>query len=94
MSTWTGIKADWNAFESWVASWMPGLKTKVVSGLGALGSLAAVGQEYITGLPLSEFMTGTQIAIATAVLFTLTFWLRGISSRVGTPSTNLPITVQ
>lgn len=86
MFTWNGLKADWAAFEAWVASLMPGLKTKLVTGLGAIGSLAAVGQEYVTGLPLSEFMTGTQIAVATTVLFTLAFWLRGIGERASVPS--------
>jgi hypothetical protein len=78
MFTW--LKAKWTSFEAWCASWMPGLKTYIVTGLGALGSLAAVLQEYITGLPLSEFMTGTQIAVATAVLFSLAFWTRHLTN--------------
>lgn len=69
----------WSKFEAWVASWMPGLKTFVVTGIGAIGSLAATLQEYVTGLPLSEFMTGTQIAIGTTILFTLAFWFRHLS---------------
>lgn len=81
MFTW--LKNAWNSFEAWVASWIPGLKTDIVTGLGALGSVAALGQEYLTGLPNSTFMTGTQMAIASTVLFTLAFWLRGIGDRAG-----------
>lgn len=79
MFTW--IKNTWDKFEAWVASWMPGFKTQTVSALGAIGSLAAVLQEYVTGLPLSTFMTGTQITIATAVLFSLAFWFRRLADR-------------
>lgn len=78
----TWLSTEWNRFEAWVASWMPGLKTKVVAGLGSIGSLAGVLQEYVTGLPLSSFMTATQVAGVGIVLFTLTFWLRGLSDRV------------
>ncbi len=88
MSIWTAIKSDWNKFETWVASWMPGLKTKTVAALGILGSAAAPLQEYLTGLPLSTFMTGTQIAVVSGVLFTLVFWLRGIGERASTSSPN------
>lgn len=79
MVSW--LKGVWNKFEAWVASWIPGLKTELVTALGALGSFAAVLQEYVSGLPLSEFMTGTQIAIASGVLFTLAFWFRNIGAR-------------
>lgn len=79
MLTW--FASIWNKFEAWVAGWMPGLKTEIVTGLGALGSLAGILQEYITGLPLSEFMTATQVTIATTVLFSLAFWLRNIGTR-------------
>jgi len=83
----TSIKNAWNSFETWVASWMPGLKTEIVTGLGALGSLAALGQEYLTGLPNTTFMTATQMAIASTVLFTLAFWLRNIGVRTSSPNT-------
>lgn len=76
------VEDKWNKFEAWVASLMPGLKTRIVAGLGVVGSMAGVLQEYVTGLPLTEFMTATQIMIGTAILFTLTFWLRGIGERV------------
>lgn len=76
------VEDKWNKFEAWVASLMPGFKTRIVSGLGIVGSMAGVLQEYITGLPLSELMTATQITVLAAILFTLTFWLRGIGERV------------
>lgn len=77
--TWSTVKSIWSKFETWCASWMPGLKTYIVTALGAIGSLAATLQEYVTGLPLSTFMTGTQVAIATTVLFSLAFWFRHLS---------------
>lgn len=84
---WSYIKAPfawvqgvWLKFEAWVATFAPGLKTKVVAGLGAVGSLAASMQEYMTGLPLDKFVTGTQIAIITTVLFSLAFWFRRLSA--------------
>jgi len=69
----------WVGFNHWVASIAPGLKTKIVTFLGMVGSLAASMQEYITGLPLSTFVTAEHAAIIGVVLFTLTFWFRGLS---------------
>ena len=77
---WSWIKDKWNKFETWVASWAPGLKTKLASAAGAVGSGALVVQSYITGLPLDKFITGTQIAIVTAILFTLSFWFRHLTN--------------
>ena len=76
------IKDKWAKFEAWVAGWAPGFKTRLVTGLGSLGTLAGFMQEYISGVPLDKFITGTQIAIVTCVLFTLSFWLRNIGKRV------------
>lgn len=91
MAIWSAIKTDWSSFEGWLASWMPGLKTYIVNGLGAVGSLALVLQEYVSGLPLSEFMTGTQIAVATSILFTLGFWFHNMSAR-NNVSVSSPVT--
>ena len=80
----TGLKADWAAFEGWVAKWWPGLKTKIVAALGAIGSAAALGQDYLTqltGLP-NNVITGTKLSIFTLVCFTLAFWFRGMGDRV------------
>lgn len=78
---WTWIKDRWNNFEDWVASWMPGFKTRLATGLGAVGTAAVALQGWVTGLPLDKFMTGTQIAIASAVLFTLAYWFRSLADR-------------
>lgn len=81
-TAWSWIKGLWAKFEAWVASWAPGLKTKLISALGMLGSTAGVLQEYITGIPMDRFVSGTTVAITAAVLFTLAFWLRGLGDRV------------
>lgn len=81
-SLWSGLKSTWAKFEAWVASWMPGFKTHLVSGLGAIGSGAGLLQEYISGLPLDHLMTASQILFLTGVLFTLAFWFHGLTERV------------
>jgi hypothetical protein len=78
---WTWIKDKWNRFQNWVASWAPGLKTKIVTFLGAIGSFAAILQQWVTGIPLDKFVSGTTIVIVSAVLFTLAFWFRGLANR-------------
>ncbi len=80
----TSIETAWTTFESWVARVTPGIKTKLATGLGALGSVGAMGQQYITQMPLTKFITAEQIAAASLVLFTLAFWFRGIGDRVQT----------
>lgn len=82
----TWLKDKWNAFETWVYSWMPGWKTHIVTGLGVVGSGAAVLQEYISGLPTTVFVSATQLSIASLVLFTLAFWFHNMGSRVSVPS--------
>lgn len=76
------IETKWVAFEAWMDSWAPGAKTRVVSFLGMIGSAATFLQQYVTGLPVTAFVTAEQLGIATAVLFTLAFWLRGLGDRV------------
>jgi len=80
----SSIENTWTKFEAWIAKITPGLKTKLATGLGALGSLGAVGQQYVTQMPLTSFIKAEQIAIASFVLFTLAFWFRGIGDRVQT----------
>lgn len=75
------LSNTWSKFETWVASWMPGFKTKTVTALGALGTAAAVLQGYVSGLPLEKFMNATQIAIASAVLFSLAYWFRSLADK-------------
>lgn len=62
-----------------VASVLPGLKTKITVGLGSLGSIAAVLQQYMGGLPLDRIATPTQILIITTILFSLAFWFKDLS---------------
>lgn len=81
-SLWSSVKSIWAKFEAWVASWMPGFKTHVVTGLGAVGTGAGILQSYVSGLPLDHFMTATQVAVAGAILFTLAFWFHGMTDRV------------
>lgn len=78
------IEDKWIKFEAWVNSWLPGFKTRIVTGLGAIGMAAASLQEYLaglTGLP-PDVVSGTTISIASLILFTLSFWLRGLGDRV------------
>lgn len=78
---WSWIKDKWNQFNDWLASFMPGLKVKILTGIGMVGTAAGVLQEFVTGLPLSVFLSATQVAIVTLVLFSLTFWARILTSR-------------
>lgn len=80
-SLWEQIKLTWTRFNAWMASLMPGLKTKLVTGLGAVGSAAAMLQGYITGLPLDKLLTATQVTTVTIVLFTLAFWFRTLTDK-------------
>lgn len=82
VTVWGWVTYAWGKFEEWVHMVAPGLKTLIASGLGAVSTFAATLQEYITGLPLDKFVSGTQIAILTTVLFTLAFWFHGMGDRV------------
>lgn len=72
-------------FESWVASWFPGFKTRAITGLSAIGGLAASMQGFITGLPLDQFITAKNLAIVMAVLFTLSYWFKSLGERYNVP---------
>jgi len=78
---WNWIKEQWNRFEDWVAEWAPGAKTYIVTGLGVAGSAAVVLQEFVSGIPMSRFVTETQMAIVTMVLFALAFWGRRLANK-------------
>jgi hypothetical protein len=45
------LKDKWNKFADWCASIAPGVKTKTLAVIGALGSAATMLQDYVTGLP-------------------------------------------
>lgn len=76
MKLWEKIKKPFIRFNEWLKGKMPGLKTKVLTAIGAIGMAAGVLQEFVSGLPLSAFLTATHVAIVSAVLFALSFWAR------------------
>lgn len=76
------IKNGWNWLEKQVAKIAPGLKTQILAGLGIAAEGFAIMREYIEGLPMEKFVTGTTASIVGITLFTLAFWTRHISSRV------------
>ena len=85
---WNKIKAPfvwiadkWHKFEFWVASIAPGLKTKIISALGVIGSASALCQEWVTGIPLSQLIGTTEALIVTTVLFSLTYWFRRLADK-------------
>jgi len=76
------VKDKWSKFEAWVNGWFPGAKTYITTGLGVIGSAAAYLQQYVTGLPVTKYITAETMALVTAGLFTLSFWFRGLGERV------------
>jgi hypothetical protein len=65
----------------WVASVLPGLKTKIATGLGALGMLAATLQEYVSGVHLDQFISSKTTALVSAGLFTVSYWFRSLTDK-------------
>lgn len=78
----TWIENAWNNFEYYVAAVAPEFKTKIIAFLGAIGNGAALMQGYLSGLPMGAYVTAENVIIANIVLFTLSYWLRGIGDRV------------
>lgn len=85
------IEDKWVKFEADVARWYPAAKTKVVAALGSLGSLAALLQGYVSGLPISELIDAKIVLGINIVLFTLAFWLRGLGDRVAAREIGEPV---
>jgi hypothetical protein len=73
------LKKQWDKLEAWLAKKAPGLKTKLIAFFGALGSVAASMQEYLTGVPLDKFVKAEQALIVTFILFTLAYWTRRLT---------------
>jgi hypothetical protein len=73
------LKKQWDKLEAWLTKKAPGVKTFLVTALGAVGSWAASMQEYLSGVPLDKLVKAEQALIVTAVLFTLAFWTRRLS---------------
>src|SRR5258708_7598338 len=65
------ISNTWAKFEAWVHGWFPGFKTYITTGLGVIGSMAATLQEYVTGLPITHYVTAETITTSSAVLLRL-----------------------
>lgn len=79
MKIWEYIKRPFVATHAWLKERMPGLKTKLITAIGAVGSAAALLQEYLTGVPLAHLLGVTEALIVSTILFTLAFWARTLS---------------
>jgi len=75
------LRQKWDNFEAWVASKLPGWKTKAVAIAGAIGSAALLFQDYLSGLPLSNVVSPELLAKINIGLFTLAFWFRRLSDK-------------
>jgi len=78
---WAWLKEKWNKFDAWVASWAPGVKTKIVAALGALGNAAYTVQQFVIGIPANDIVNARNLVILNLILFTLAFWFRGMGER-------------
>lgn len=76
------LKDKWAKFEAWVHSWFPGFKTRFVAGLGTAGMIAGYLQEYISGLPLTTWISTQTLMLISAGLFSLSYWFHGMGDRV------------
>lgn len=76
------LSNTWADFEAWVHSWFPGFKTQFVNALGVIGMGAASAYDYIVGLPETKWLSKEALTIVGAVLFTLSFWFKGMGDRV------------
>ena len=87
---WTWIKQKYFDFEAFLVRTAPGVKTKITTFLGMVGSAAAALQNYVMGVPVNKFVTAEQISIAAFILFTLAFWFKDMGSRVAVREELLP----
>lgn len=76
------LKLSWRQrFQLRAAEIYPGVKTRVVTALGSLGTLAVALQGYVTGIPANRYIDPEQLAVAGFVLFTLAYWTRSLSNN-------------
>ena len=68
-------------FQLRVAKVLPGLKTRITTALGAIGSGSAVLLEYVKGAPLDQLISAKQLAVLGFVLFSLAYWFRSLSNN-------------
>lgn len=59
----------------------PGVKTRVITALGSLGSISVALQGYVSGIPTNKLINAEQLAIVAFVLFTLAYWTRSLSNN-------------
>lgn len=76
------IKTEWASFEAWLNTWFPGFKTKALLILGTIGNGAAMLQQFITGLPVTKYITTETLAGASMILYLLAFWFQNLGDRV------------
>lgn len=76
------IKTKWNNFEAWVASKIPGWKTKGLQVLTLIGVAATALSSYLMQVPLVGIVEAKTLMIIMAVVSTLSFWLKDIGERV------------
>lgn len=87
---WTWIKQKYFDLEAFLVRTAPGVKTKVVTFLGLIGTGASSLQSYVAGIPINKFVTAEQISIAAFILFTLAFWFKDMGTRVAIREQVLP----
>lgn len=78
---WEWTKKTWNRFDAWVASKAPGIKTKIVAGIGIAASGFATLQEFVDGLPLETWINAKTVTALSTGLFILAFWFRTMVNR-------------
>lgn len=76
------IKDYWHKFETWVYSWFPGAKTKTMVALGAIGTGAATLQTFVTGMPVTKWISTETLTAVSFVLYALAFWFKDMGIRV------------
>jgi len=77
---WTWIKDKWNKFSLWCAEIAPGIKTFTLALLGMLGSFGAAAQEWVSGLPLTQFVTAEKAMFISGGVFTLILITRALTN--------------
>jgi hypothetical protein len=78
---WREVKRPFIQFHEWIKSIAPGVKTKTILFLGWVGSTAALMQEFVSGLPLSQIVGVTEAVIISAVLFSIAFWTNSMRAK-------------
>jgi hypothetical protein len=83
------IKTKWDNFEAWVATKLPGWKTKGLQLLTLIGVAATAVSSYLMQIPLTGIVEAKTLMIIMAVVSTLSFWLKDLGERVEKRQKNL-----